>query len=123
MTSVLVIGILGILIAVFVAAPLMSRSAPTKSAVAHRATRQEGRRSRAGVTAAASRSRLPPPPASGGGDFVDAAQDGATIDELIDIDRIEGQVKASSVKKVDKIVGMHPDEALAVVRSWMNGDR
>ena len=119
MTTVLVIGIFGILIAALVVAPLMSRAAPTKSAAATRVMRQEGRRSRAGATAAASRPRLPPPPASGGGAFVEAAQDGATIDAA----RIEGQVEASSVKKMGKIVGKHPDEALAVVRSWMNGDR
>ena len=37
--------------------------------------------------------------------------------------RIEGQIKASSANKVGQIVGKHPDEALAVVRSWMNKDR
>jgi flagellar M-ring protein FliF len=38
---------------------------------------------------------------------------------LIDIDRVEGRVKASSVKKVGEIVEKHPEEALAIVRSWM----
>lgn len=41
------------------------------------------------------------------------------FDELIDIDRVEGRVKASSVKKVGEIVDKHPDEALSIVRSWM----
>ncbi len=44
------------------------------------------------------------------------------FDELIDIDRVEGRVKASSVKKVGEIVDKHPDEALSIVRSWMYQD-
>ena len=42
-----------------------------------------------------------------------------TFDELIDIDRVEGRVKASSVKKVGEIVDKHPEEALSIIRSWM----
>jgi flagellar M-ring protein FliF len=42
-----------------------------------------------------------------------------SYDELIDIDRIEGRVKASSVKAVGEIVEKHPEKALAIVRSWM----
>lgn len=41
------------------------------------------------------------------------------FEELIDIDRVEGRVKASSVKKVGEIVQKHPEEALAIVRNWM----
>ncbi|MBT3661132.1 MAG: flagellar M-ring protein FliF [Rhodospirillaceae bacterium] len=41
------------------------------------------------------------------------------FEELIDIDRVEGRVKASSVKKVGEIVDKHPDEALSILRDWM----
>ncbi|NVK17366.1 MAG: flagellar M-ring protein FliF [Methylocystaceae bacterium] len=41
------------------------------------------------------------------------------FEELIDIDRVEGRVKASSVKKVGEIVEKHPEEALAIIRNWM----
>ena len=41
------------------------------------------------------------------------------FEELIDIDRVEGRVKASSVKKVGEIVEKHPDEALSILRNWM----
>ena len=40
-------------------------------------------------------------------------------DELIDIDRIEGRVKASMITKVGEIIDNHPDEALSIVRNWM----
>ena len=41
------------------------------------------------------------------------------FEELIDIDRVEGRVKDSSVKKVGEIVDKHPEEALSIVRAWM----
>jgi flagellar M-ring protein FliF len=44
------------------------------------------------------------------------------FEELIDIDRVEGRVKASSVKKVGEIVEKHPSEALAIIRTWMYQD-
>ena len=48
-----------------------------------------------------------------------AAEEDESFEELIDIDRVEGRVKASSVKKVGEIVDKHPEEALAIVRNWM----
>jgi flagellar M-ring protein FliF len=41
------------------------------------------------------------------------------MEELIDIDRVEGRVKASAVKKVGEIVEKHPEEALSIIRNWM----
>ena len=40
-------------------------------------------------------------------------------EELIDIDRVEGRVKSSSVKRVGEIVEKHPEEALSIIRGWM----
>ncbi|MEK9724353.1 MAG: flagellar basal-body MS-ring/collar protein FliF [Rhodospirillaceae bacterium] len=50
---------------------------------------------------------------------MDSVPEEEQFEELIDIDRIEGRVKASSVKKVGEIVDKHPDEALSIVRAWM----
>jgi len=38
---------------------------------------------------------------------------------MIDLDRVEGRVKASSVRKVGEIVDKHPEEALSIIRSWL----
>ena len=38
----------------------------------------------------------------------------------IDIARIEGQVKASSVKQVADFVEKHPDESVSILRSWLH---
>lgn len=40
-------------------------------------------------------------------------------EELIDIDKVEGRVKASSLRKIGEIVDKHPEEALSIVRNWL----
>ena len=41
------------------------------------------------------------------------------MEQKIDIARIEGQVKASSVKKVADFVQSHPDDAAGILRTWV----
>lgn len=53
-----------------------------------------------------------PAPALGGEEEVIA-------DELIDIDKVEGRVKASSIRKIGEIVEKHPEEALSIIRNWL----
>ncbi len=47
------------------------------------------------------------------------AEEEEDLDELIDIDKVEGRVKASSLRKISDIVDKHPEEALAIVRTWL----
>ena len=47
---------------------------------------------------------------------------GSPIESMIDIAKIEGQVRESSLKKVAEIIGNHPDETLAILRSWLHED-
>ena len=42
------------------------------------------------------------------------------IDQRIDIAKIEGQVKASSIKRVSEFVDKHPDESVAILRTWLH---
>ena len=42
------------------------------------------------------------------------------MDQRIDIAKIEGQVKASSIKRVSEFVDKHPDESVAILRSWLH---
>lgn len=39
---------------------------------------------------------------------------------MIDMQTVEGKVKASSVKKVGEIVESHPNETVSVIRNWMS---
>ena len=41
------------------------------------------------------------------------------LDAGIDVARISGQVKASSIKKISEVVESHPDESIAIIRSWL----
>jgi flagellar M-ring protein FliF len=41
------------------------------------------------------------------------------LDAGIDVARISGQVKASSLKKISEVVVSHPDESVAIIRSWL----
>ncbi len=38
----------------------------------------------------------------------------------IDISRIDNQVRDNSVKKVGEVVSAHPEEALAIIRTWLH---
>lgn len=44
----------------------------------------------------------------------------AQQDSRIDIARIEGQVKVSSVKKVSEFVDSHPEESVSILRAWLH---
>ena len=41
------------------------------------------------------------------------------IDQMIDINQIEGRVRASSLRKISEIVEKHPEEAVNIMRGWM----
>jgi flagellar M-ring protein FliF len=41
------------------------------------------------------------------------------LDAGIDVARISGQVRASSIKKISEVVTSHPDESVAIIRSWL----
>ena len=44
------------------------------------------------------------------------------VDSLIDIDKVDGQVKTSTLNKVSEIVDKHPDEAISILRNWLYHD-
>ena len=72
------------------------------------------------LAAAPASPALAPPPASddiplGAG----MAQQDEPEESLINISGVEGKVKASSLKKVEEIIDNYPNEAVAVIRSWM----
>jgi flagellar M-ring protein FliF len=44
----------------------------------------------------------------------------APKESMIDISRIDGQVRESSIRKVGEVVQAHPEEALAILRTWLH---
>ena len=56
----------------------------------------------------------------GGGAMQQLSGPASEMEQRLDIARIEGQVKASSVKKVADFVEKHPDESTSILRSWVH---
>ncbi len=109
--EMLVILILSILVILLVGRPLISRAFEALPAAA--GALAEGGRMIADQAQLAAGALAAPPSPDG------AMPEEDMFEELIDIDRVEGRVKASSVKKVGEIVEKHPDEALSIVRNWL----
>lgn len=54
------------------------------------------------------------------GDFVPPEGGGGEDEEsLINIQGVDGKVKASAIRKVEEIIENYPDETVSVIRSWM----
>jgi flagellar M-ring protein FliF len=112
--EMLVLGIVALLVILLVIRPLISRAFEMSSA-AGASTQEASERllTDQGLDA--------PALAGPGGALTPSTMgdDEEDLEELIDIDRVEGRLKASSLKKISEIVEKHPDEALSIVRGWM----
>jgi flagellar M-ring protein FliF len=80
------------------------------------------------LTASPANPALAPPvsmqPVGADGQFLSAELGSPTLNDiddeaLINLQGIEGKVKASTVRKVEEIVESYPNEAVSVVRSWL----
>jgi flagellar M-ring protein FliF len=40
-------------------------------------------------------------------------------ESMVNLAQIEGQIRASSLRRVTELVDKHPDETLSIVRGWM----
>ncbi len=61
----------------------------------------------------------PPPPSALPG-AITPPPAGETLDEKIDVARIQGQVRASSVKRISEVVESHPEQSVAIIRQWLH---
>lgn len=108
LAEILVLSILGILVILLVVRPLVSRAFESIPSAQEAAGRLLADSSSHAAGLLGGPSALAP-----------AEMEEEQFEELIDIDRVEGRVKASSVKKVGEIVEKHPEEALSIIRAWM----
>jgi flagellar M-ring protein FliF len=108
--------ILGILVVLFFLRPIASGfyEAATAEAPATAGAGVPLLPGRAGATPA-----LAPPAPGSLAELPESEAAAAAADAMIDLDRVEGRVKASSMKKIGEIVEKHPEEAVSIVRSWM----
>ena len=68
------------------------------------------------VVASTPQTPLPAPVAESGA-AAQAAEN--ALEQRIDLAQVEGQVKASSIRKVSEIVKAHTDESAGILRNWM----
>lgn len=110
-----ILSITALLIGLFVMRPLIARMfAPVSYSVTHSQI----------ASGSPVAGQLAPP----AGQNADAAAQGGQSptmippprDSMIDVSRIEGQVRESSIKKVGEVVQSHPEEALAIMRTWLH---
>ncbi|MDE2014399.1 MAG: flagellar M-ring protein FliF [Alphaproteobacteria bacterium] len=110
-----ILSLTALLIGLFVARPLIRNSFAPAGSLALAAPAYAGQlgapataaaigvETHAQIAAGTPPAQLPPPRES-----------------MIDIQRIEGQVRESSIRKVGEVVDSHPEEALAILRSWLH---
>ncbi|MGO1117876.1 flagellar basal-body MS-ring/collar protein FliF [Rhodovibrionaceae bacterium A322] len=45
------------------------------------------------------------------------------LEQMIDVSKVEGRVRASSLRKLSEMVEQHPEETVAIVRGWLYQDK
>ncbi len=115
----LVLAVIGLLVVLLIVRPILRKILESAGPVM---TEQQALLSGGAYGGGSSVAQLPSP--SGGGatpapSEADTAQAESEIERMIDISRVEGRVKASSLRKVGEIVDKHPDEAIGILRNWM----
>lgn len=104
-----IMSVTALLIGLFVARPLIARMfAPNNNYTSPQQI----------AGSAPSAGALPAP--AGSQQSGASAQLSITPASSIDISQIEGQVRESSIKKIGEVVDAHPEEALAIIRTWLH---
>ncbi|MBL9033792.1 MAG: flagellar M-ring protein FliF [Rhodospirillaceae bacterium] len=53
----------------------------------------------------------------------EAAAIAAEIDQMIDLNQVEGRVRASSIRKISDLVDQHPEQAVNLIRQWIYAEQ
>jgi len=115
LAEVFVMAIVALLVILLVARPIINhvlRSAQDRREQERLAAEQAAQQAQLMPGAAPAGLALPGGPAPG-------MEGPSEIEQMIDIAQVEGRVRASSIKKIGEIVEKHPEEAVAILRTWM----
>lgn len=113
LAEILVLGTVGALVLLLVVRPLIARlfeAAPSAAPAG------------LGGAAMLGGPGMAPQLAGPGGSGLDMSSGmdlGEDLEEMIDLNRIEGRVKASSLRKIGEIVEKHPEDVVAILRNWL----
>jgi flagellar M-ring protein FliF len=123
--EVLILAVVGVLIILLVVRPLIAKifeTAPGQLATA--AVGADGQQALlTNQSAVAGAIGGPPGARSVSGGAAIAPDTGSPMEGMLDIAQVEGRVQASAVRKIGDIIEKHPDEAVAIIRSWMYQDQ
>lgn len=110
-----VLGLVGILVLLLVVRPLLNRAMEATGSALEQVNSGQtlGQLEGGGMPA-----QLAGP--AGSGLMASGEEETSAIDQLIDIGKVEGRVKATSIKKVGELVDAHTEESVAILRNWMN---
>lgn len=117
LAEVLVLAVVGLLVILLVVRPVLTRlfeSMPT--------TLAGGAGGAGSLMAGGELAQLAGPGATADmAELLDGEEDAeeSLLDQMIDINQVEGRVRASSLRKIGEIVDKHPEEAVAIIRNWM----
>lgn len=108
----LMLAFIGLMVVLLVVRPILRKIFDTSTTLAEQ---QKLMASSAGMGNA----QLPAPSLGAFSEGLQAQNDDSEIEKMIDISRVEGRVKASSLRKVGEIVDKHPEEAVSILRNWI----
>lgn len=109
--EIFVLAIVGILVILLVVRPLVARTLDALPSALDAAKEQALLADQSEDSAA-----LASPAGTGvSGAFGDEEEE----DQLINLDQVDGRVKASTLKKISEIVDRHPEETVGIIRQWM----
>ena len=116
LAEVLVLAVVGLLVILLVVRPVLTRlfeSMPT--------TLAGGAGGAGSLMAGGEMAQLAGPGATADmAELLEGEEDAeeSLLDQMIDINQVEGRVRASSLRKIGEIVDKHPEEAVAIIRNW-----
>jgi flagellar M-ring protein FliF len=121
LVEILVMAGIGVLVLLLVVRPLLNRVLESATALGNAA--QEN--SQAMLNASGGSIAQLPNSSGGalsGGSLLGASNEGEgddTLEQMINVGRVEGRVKAASLRKIGDLVEKHPEESVAILRNWI----
>ncbi len=114
----LMLAFIGLMVVLLVVRPILKRLFDGTDAASSRAGAGQNLLSDGFEDGGMGTAQLPSPTSSFG-EQLDSESEDSAIEKMIDISRVEGRVKASSLRKVGEIVDKHPEEAVSILRNWI----
>jgi flagellar M-ring protein FliF len=127
--ELLVLSVIAILVLLLVVKPLLNRMLALPGIAQAGGLALAGPQGAALPPGAAAALAISGPPGStqplpgGAQGLVEAESMANEIDQMIDINQVEGRVRASSLKRISDLVEQHPEQAVNIMRGWMNADQ